>query len=113
MVQISGPKVKWEKMGTWRVIDDQPDPPTNDDYGPVKGWKMVESLIVAKGGGSFIIPTDQIMLVHTHKHSHSFIIVCTIPFMLFNHHIHTRLIYNTPTGVGEGVRTTEDARLSA
>lgn len=75
MVIISGPKVDWEKMGTWRVIDDQPDPPTNANYGAIKGWKMVEGLVVSKGGGSFMLPTDQILLVHTH-HNHTPLSTC-------------------------------------
>jgi hypothetical protein len=70
LVLISGPKVAWGKMGTWKVIDNEPDPPTHPDYGADKGWKMVTNLIVSRGGGDFIIPKDQIMLV-THIHAYT------------------------------------------
>jgi hypothetical protein len=72
LVMISGPKVGWVKMGTCKVIDNEPDPPTHKDFGAAKGWKMVTNLLVSKSGGDFIIPTDQIMLVCTHTHSQNF-----------------------------------------
>ena len=74
LVTISGPKVGWAKMGTWKVIDNEPDPPTHKNFGADKGWKMVTNLLVARGGGDFIIPTDQIMLLCTHTHLHNFTI---------------------------------------
>ena len=54
LVTISGPRVGWAKMGTWKVIDNEPDPPTHKDFGVDKGWEMVTNLLVAKGGDVFI-----------------------------------------------------------
>ena len=50
LVTISGPKVGWAKMGTWKMIDNEPEPPTHKDFAADKGWKMVTNLLVAKGG---------------------------------------------------------------
>jgi hypothetical protein len=87
MVIISGPRVDWAKMGTWKVIDNEPDPPTHKDFKAAKGWKMVTGLGVARGGGEYIIPTDQILLVCTHTHSQKFQSHCTITFLLCDIHV--------------------------
>jgi hypothetical protein len=68
IVTISGPKVKWERMGTWRMVDNQPEPPTLDKYVAENGWKMVTGLTVCKNGGDFLIPEDQILAVSTPAH---------------------------------------------
>ena len=60
---ISSSKVGWKKQGTCILVDDEPTPPTNKGYESKKGWKMVSQFIVCSGGGDFLFPVDQILLV--------------------------------------------------
>ena len=60
---ISSGKVGWEKQGSCILVDNEPAPPQNDDYASAKGWKEVTGFTAALGGGDFLFPKDQLLLV--------------------------------------------------
>jgi hypothetical protein len=62
---ISSKKVGWKKQGSCTLVDDEPKPPEQKDYASSQGWKEVKGITVAAGGGNFLIPKDQLLLVGT------------------------------------------------
>jgi hypothetical protein len=60
---ISSESVGYAKQGTCIVTDNEPAPPTLHGYASHKGWKQVTNIAAVNGGGDFLIPQDQIMLV--------------------------------------------------
>jgi hypothetical protein len=63
MLVISSAKVGWAKQGTCILVDNEPKPPTDNDYASHKGWKEVKDFLAATKGGNFLFPKDQLMLV--------------------------------------------------
>jgi hypothetical protein len=62
---ISSAQVQWIKQGSFTIVDDEPTPPTQDDYYAEKGWKMVNNYQSTRGGTGFMFPVDQILKVNT------------------------------------------------
>ena len=60
---ISSAKVGWKKQGTCVLVDNEPAPPKLEGYEADKGWKEVKSFMVSSGGGNFLFPEDQLLLV--------------------------------------------------
>lgn len=62
---ISSHKVGWKKQATCILEDNEPTPPKTAGFQSDKGWKMVKQIMVKQGGGDFLIPWDQLMVVTT------------------------------------------------
>jgi hypothetical protein len=60
---ISSAKVLWKKQGTCKLLDDEPPSPQQEKYKSSKGWKEVSGLTATQGGGDFLFPMDQLLLV--------------------------------------------------
>jgi hypothetical protein len=60
---ISSEKVGWQKQGMCMLVDDEPVPPRDVEFAADKGWKEVKSFRADIGGGNFLFPRDQILLV--------------------------------------------------
>ena len=67
---ISSAKVGWKKQGTCVLVDNEPAPPKLDGYEADKGWKEVKNFMVAAGGGDFLFPKDQLLVV-TKQHGYT------------------------------------------
>jgi hypothetical protein len=63
MLVISSEKVRWRKQGTCTLVDNEPAPPTAGDFASNKGWKEVKNFVSCTGGGTFLFPKDQLMVV--------------------------------------------------
>ena len=53
---ISSSRVRWQKQGTCRLVDDQPPPPTITQYESALGWKEVTGCQPSQGGGGLPLP---------------------------------------------------------
>jgi hypothetical protein len=62
---VSSKKVNWAKQGTCKIVDDEPTPPTQEGYESHQGWKEVTGFVTSMGGGTFLFPEDQLMVVLT------------------------------------------------
>jgi hypothetical protein len=60
---ISSHKVEWRKQGSCTVLDDEPVSPEDEDYASDRGWKEVTNFMATQGGGDFLFPEDQILVV--------------------------------------------------
>jgi hypothetical protein len=60
---ISSKKVGWKKQGTCTMVDNEPPPPTQQGFASKRGWKQVKNVQVSQGGGNWLFPFDQLMLV--------------------------------------------------
>jgi hypothetical protein len=60
---ISSKKVEWKRQGTCTLVDNEPPSPILENYRAETGWKEVESIQVHTGGGNFLFPKDQLLLV--------------------------------------------------
>jgi hypothetical protein len=60
---ISSKKVGWKKQGTCTLRDDEPASPEDPDLASTRGWKEVSNFAAVQGGGDFLFPMDQILLV--------------------------------------------------
>jgi hypothetical protein len=60
---ISSKSVGWKKQGTCILVDNEPPPPTIEGFESEKGWKHVKGLVVNQGGGDFLFPADQLLVV--------------------------------------------------
>ena len=63
MLVISSAKVKWQKQGNCTLVDNEPAPPTDPSLNSDKGWKEVTGFRAVMGGGNFLFPKDQLLLV--------------------------------------------------
>jgi hypothetical protein len=62
---ITSKKVGYKKQGSCTLHDNEPTPPTMAGYESAKGWKEVSNITTAQGGGNFLFPKDQILVVTT------------------------------------------------
>jgi hypothetical protein len=60
---ISSKRVGWKKQGGCKLVDNEPTPPTLEGYQSERGWKEVTNLAAVQGGGDFLFPLDQILVV--------------------------------------------------
>ena len=63
VLEISSVTCGWKKQGACRVVDDEPSPPTDDEYASDRGWKEVTAFRACQGGGDYLFPLDQLLLV--------------------------------------------------
>ena len=62
-VMISAASVGWKKQGTCILVDNEPTPPTQQGFASKRGWKLVKDVQVSQGGGNWLFPVHQLMLV--------------------------------------------------
>ena len=60
---ISSKKVKWAKQGTVQLLDNEPPPPEDEMFASESGWKEVSGFKAVQGGGDYLFPKDQLLLV--------------------------------------------------
>ena len=60
---VSSARVGWKKQGGCKLVDNEPKPPVLKGYASDKGWKEVTMLAAVQGGGNFLFPKEQILLV--------------------------------------------------
>jgi hypothetical protein len=63
VVLISSDKCGWRKQGSCKVIDDEPTPPDDPSLTAPEGWKEVTAFKAVNGGGDYLFPKDQLLLV--------------------------------------------------
>jgi hypothetical protein len=61
---VSSSKVKWAKQGTCVLVDNEPTPPDSEGFESPQGWKEVTGMLKYKGGGDYLFPFDQILLIN-------------------------------------------------
>ena len=60
---ITSKRVAWAKQGCCTLVDNEPEPPTAPSFASAKGWKEVTGFTAVEGGGNFLFPRDQLMVV--------------------------------------------------
>ena len=63
VLQISSDKCGWRKQGSCKVMDDEPTPPVDPSLSAPQGWKEVTAFKAVNGGGDYLFPIDQLLVV--------------------------------------------------
>lgn len=96
---VSSAKVKWKKQGSCMLVDNEPLPPAAEDYASIKGWKEVTNLRAVTGGGNFLFPKDQILVVlddgsyqpiESHSCRELSKLSCSKKYLVWYHHLLTQ-----------------------